>query len=97
MNPWKLIQEYRAQLTTHNPTCVVSITGATAQDVQNTISTLLKGKSRFENQQNTVLVFNAEHFEGKQPIGWIAEYEVPEQMSVQTTTSHRLELLRRAA
>ncbi len=92
-------QQYRCELTLTQPRCVVSITGNHPADVQNTITQLLKGKTRFDagSNPNTVLVFNDQHYDGEQPIGWIAQYEVPTALGVGVMAEHRIALVQKAA
>lgn len=95
MNP-KTITQYRSELTFNdNTTC--SITGSDLTAVQDKIRKLLPGpKLKFEpsigqeNAGGSVLVFHDSHFNAQQPIGWIAAYEVPVNMSVKSVTETRL-------
>lgn len=98
-NTQSFTPEYRAQLTLTQPRCVVTITGSSPADVQNTVTGLLRGKTRFDAGQNerTILVFNDQHHDGEQPIGWIIEYQVPNAMSVRASVDHRIGLVERAA
>lgn len=97
MDP-NLTPQYRAQIFIPGSKSLVTITGSNPQDVQGPVSVLLRNKARFEPQgkSNTILVFSTEHFEGKQPVGWIADYEVPMEMSTAALTEHRLSVQRAA-
>ena len=93
----KLDTEYRAKLALNN-NVVCSITGSDRKAVQDTVHSLITQQShltaqqkqnpvRFEDtENNSTLIFHNSYFEGKQPMGWIAEYDVPGVMSVQAMT-----------
>lgn len=89
-------RNYRAELTFDDEvTC--SITGSTLQSVQGRIAQLLPGpKLRFgpangedADLGGTLAIYHESHF-GNQPIGWIALYDVPTNMSVKSVTRARL-------
>ena len=99
MNP-KLTKEYRSQITLNDPSCVVTLTSPSLDGIQQHVGNLLgtnRGKTRFEKQPGTptILVFNSE-VAGDATIGWIAEYEVPVQLSIQALAEHRQSVQRAA-
>jgi len=89
MQPTNLTPEFRAQLHLSQPKCTVTITASSSQDVQNTINQLLKGKTTFDTDQETVLIYNENQNNGGAPCGWITTYSVPQQMSVKSLADHR--------
>ena len=89
MQPTALTPEFRAQLHLSQPKCTVTINASSAEDVQNFITHSLKGKTSFDTDQETVLVYNENQNNGGQPCGWITTYSVPQQMSVKALADHR--------
>lgn len=86
---------YRAELTFDDEsTCTV--TASSLDTVKHKIQKLLPGpKLRFElyagqNEQGGMKIFHDSHFDAKQPIGWIASYDIPLNLSVQSVTQARL-------
>lgn len=92
--------EYRAKLTLTNHV-ICSITGSDRAAVQETVQNLFttqhgltpvqRGKPlRFEEtENNSTLIFHDSHMEGRQPLGWISEYDIPTEMSVRTISEQR--------
>lgn len=104
----KSTKEYRAKLVLTNNT-ICSITGSDQSSVQSTVQDLFLGQKtlslnqkgrplRFEESQQspTQFIYHESFQNGQQPVGWIAEYEVPEALSLRSITEHRLNLQRAA-
>lgn len=97
MNPTTITQ-YRAELTFNdNSTC--TLTGTDLDTVQSKIQKLLPGpKLRYETSNakdesgasNSLWIFHESHFKAEEPLGFIAAYAVPTNMSVQNVTEARL-------
>lgn len=98
MNPnLNLTRQYRAQLFDQNGT--VTITSASLNDCQKKIANILGGTPRYEQHEgdsNTQSIFSNTHLQGKQPVGWIVEMEVPEVLGVKQVTETRFAAQRAA-
>jgi hypothetical protein len=100
--PNKVSKEYRAKLTLNNQT-LCTITGSDKRAVQETVQNLFNSQLNLTSQQkaaplqfhegenNSTFIYHRSHLDGGQPVGWIAEYDVPLEMSVQSITEHRLQ------
>jgi hypothetical protein len=92
-----LIRQYRAQLFDENGT--TTITSASLADCQRKVASVLGTKPRYEEQgseSNTQSIFSPSHFDGKQPVGWIVEMEVPAVLGVKSVTENRIAAQRAA-
>lgn len=100
MNTPKLDTEYRAKLALNN-NVICSVTGSDRKAIHETVQNLITQQSnltptqkggpvRFEDtENNSSLIFHNSYLDGNQPLGWIAEYDVPGVMSVQAITEQR--------
>ena len=101
-------KEYRAKLVLANNT-ICSITGSDQRSVQETVQDLFLNQKtlsinmkahalRFEESQSspTQFIFHESYLNGEQPVGSLAEYEVPNPLSVKSITEHRLSAQRAA-
>ncbi len=99
--------EYRAKITLNN-NVVCTITGSDQRAVQDAVQNLFvtqnhlsptqRGKPmRFEQtENNSTIIFHDAHMDGNQPLGWIAEYDVPKEMSVVALSEYRFKIHRAA-
>jgi hypothetical protein len=90
MNENKLVRQYRAQLFDQEGT--ITITSASLSDANKKIASVLGSGFRIDQQKDskTQLVYTKNHFDGKQPCGWLIEMEVPAVLSVKEVTENRL-------
>jgi len=94
MEPRKNVQfvtQYRAEITLDpETTCVFNSTNEEAL-LKNIRNVLGGDEPRIEasGQGTTDLVYHHSHFNGRQPVGWIAELSIPQPMSVKNITETR--------
>jgi hypothetical protein len=97
-NKTKFVKQYRAELTV-SPETTCTITSATEDQLINAVSNVLGGKPpRIESSSadRTSLIYHESHLNGAQPVGWIAELDVPQTMSVKHVTETRFAAQRAA-
>jgi hypothetical protein len=98
-NKTKFVKQYRAELTI-DPETTCTINSSTEDKLIQAVGNLLGGKPpRIEESpsaQNTTLIYHESHMNGNQPVGWIAELEVPQTMSVKNVTETRFAAQRAA-
>lgn len=88
MDP-KTVRQYNSEVQNPQNNCLISVTGSTPGEVQQTIAKLFN-RTRFEAiSETSILVFGEDN---KNPIGWISETEVPEHMSVAHLAEQRRSL-----
>lgn len=96
-NP-RITKQYRAEITLNNVVC--NVTGSEITAVQEAVRNLflhqgtlpiaMRGKPvRFEEEQGGTTFIYHESYNETNPIGWIAENQVPEQLSIKTITEQR--------
>jgi hypothetical protein len=91
------VRQYRAQLFDADST--ITITSTNSADVSKKIQSILGGTPRFvstDGDGNVQAIFHDAHLKGTQPCGWIAEWTVPEVLSVKNLTDQRMAAQRAA-
>lgn len=94
----KFVKQYRAELTI-DPETTCTLNSSQEDKLVNAVANMLGGETpRIEDgpAQHTTLIYHKSHFNGTQPIGWIAEIEVPQAMSVKHVTETRIAAQRAA-
>ena len=81
--------EYIARLNLKNTMC--TLVGSDLNFIKNTITTLMPDHNvKFENgPNNQIYLYHPGFANGAVPFGWISEYQVPTNLSVETTLEHR--------
>lgn len=94
----KFVKQYRAELTI-DPETTCTINSSQEDKLINAVSNVLGRKPpRIESSsaEHTTLIYHDSHLNGQQPVGWIAELQVPQTMSVKHVTETRFAAQRAA-
>jgi hypothetical protein len=95
----QFVKQYRAELTLDSET-TCSLNSTSRDALLANVGKVLGGdKPTIQstgNQEGTELIYYNSHMDGTQPVGWIAEFAIPQGLSVKNVTATRFAAQRAA-
>jgi hypothetical protein len=91
------VKHFSARLELPNNHTVIEIVGDDLTIVKEQLQTFTKGGIRFEPFGDSTLVYHPMFAAGKQAIGWIAPFEVPQYLSNKALIDSRMQMAQQAA